>query len=227
MIPILAVPVLNRPDLLVKMVQSLDVEIGEIIVIDNGGVVDPDELDRPVRLIRPGHNLGVAASWNLVIKVSPLAPWWCIVNNDIEFAPGDLDSLTTQIEGEPTAFAFLGTPSVFGLTSQVLDAVGFFDENFIPAYFEDNDFARRAMLAGVKSIGLPPRYHHEVSATIRSDAALREHNAFTFPENGGYYDKKWGGPPGGERFTTPFDTGRDVREWRLSAERLRVQTWPR
>ena len=45
---------------------------------------------RGYRVIQPGHNLGVAASWNLGIKATPLADWWLICNSDIKFGPGDL-----------------------------------------------------------------------------------------------------------------------------------------
>lgn len=227
MISVLGVPVMNRPDLLARMIASLDVEVGRIIVIDNSiaGIMRDIELPPNAQVIHIGHNLGVAASWNLVVKATPMADWWCIVNNDIEFASGDLGRLAAQVKADPGAFSFLATPSAFGLTPQVMGKVGWFDENFVPGYFEDNDYVRRCLLADVRCVALPASYRHDTSATIASDQKVMSENGRTFPLNQSYYLSKWGGPPGGERFNTPFDAGGDVRDWSLRYDRLRAQTW--
>ena len=82
------------------MLASIDHPIDKIVIIDNGGVLEPTHhltQAATFALIQPGHNLGVSASWNLGLKATPLADWWLIVNHDIEFAPGDLDMIATAI----------------------------------------------------------------------------------------------------------------------------------
>src|SRR6478609_1560237 len=95
-IPVLIVPILNQPELLYRMLKSIDHPVDRVVVIDNGDVVLDLSEDEPwgqLRIVRPGHNLGVAASWNLGLRVTPQAPWWLIVNHDLEFGPGDLARL--------------------------------------------------------------------------------------------------------------------------------------
>jgi GT2 family glycosyltransferase len=224
---VLGVPLLNRPDLLARMLASVDLDFDRIVVIDNstGRMTDEVALPDNAIVIAPRHNLGVGLSWELIVKATPLADWWCIVNNDVEFASGDLASLADQVAREPESFSFLVTPSCFAWTPQVIERVGWPDQNFVPGYFEDNDYVRRCLLAGVRVVALPAGYRHDTSSTIGSDQKIASENAKTFPLNSGYYHAKWGGPPGGERFSTPFDAGGDIRDWRLSIKRLRDQTW--
>jgi GT2 family glycosyltransferase len=226
MIPVLGVPVLNRPDLLYTMLSSTKgVDIEQIVIVDNGDVV-PEITNGNIRVIRPGHNLGVSASWNLILKSTPKAPWWMFSNSDIEFAPGDLDRLSHHMETEG-GVALLGTFSVFGVTAQALETVGFFDENFAPAYFEDNDYDYRCQLAGISLVGLPTGLRHEISSTLRSSESYHRQNQYTFACNQDYYRRKWGGNPTNEEFKTPFNSGQDPRSWTLDIRRLAAQAWSR
>lgn len=227
-IPVLGVPVLNRPDLLYRMVESIDHPVSRLTVIDNGDVVSRYELGHPdsLRLIRPGYNLGVAASWNLIMRASPRAPWWLIVNSDLTFAPGDLARLASVVDPRKPAIYHLMEFAAFALTSVVLERTGYFDENFHPAYDEDVDFARRCELAGIERVRVTSGVMHVGSATIYSDPELRKRNGKTHPANDRYYERKWGGhKQGGEMFTTPFGRGGHLGEWRLEPQRLKDQSW--
>jgi GT2 family glycosyltransferase len=222
-IPVLIVPVLNRPDLLMKMLLSIDTTIGQLIVIDNGDVVD---VEGPLTVIKPGHNLGVAASWNLGMRVTPTAPWWCIANSDLEFGEGDLERLADQVDPGIAGLYFMLGMAAFGLTRATVNAVGYFDENFYPAYDEDLDYGRRADLLGLPRFETGFTGTHVGSATIYSDPVLRIHNGRTHSANDEYYAAKWGGhKEGGETFSTPFNKGGHVGDWRLDPERLRNQVW--
>jgi GT2 family glycosyltransferase len=223
MIPVLGVPVLNRPDLLYEMLTSIDVPIERVVIVDNGDVV-PTITDANVRVIRPGANLGVSASWNLILKSTPRAAWWVFANFDLVFAPGDLARLADHME-TVGGVGLLGTFAVFGLTADVVNRVGFFDENFAPAYYEDNDFDYRCRRADVPMASLPSGWRHQVSSTILSSPSYRAQNALTFGPNGDYYREKWGGMPQSETFTTPFDRGGDPRHWHLELARLASQSW--
>lgn len=226
MIPVIGVPILNRPELLDALIDSIDVRVEQTIVVDNGKLFDLYGSESKLSVIQPGHNIGVSASWNLVMQVTPHAPWWLLVNNDVTFGPGDLAILAQTIDPELAAIYQMPSFSAFAMTQPGLTAVGYFDENFHPAYNEDLDMNRRAQLAGVPVIAVPFTGTHVGSATIYSDARYRFRNGFTHPANDEYYARKWGGPKeGGETFTTPFNQGGHVGDWRLDPERLRNQAW--
>lgn len=223
MIPVLAVPVL-RPDLVGRMLASVDVPVERTLVIDNGAAV----LERDVPgawIVRLPSNLGVAASWNLAMKVTPRAPWWAIVNDDLVFAPGDLARLAAAMADPAPRIATLRGFSAFGINRAALVVLGYFDENFIPAYCEDADMEYRAKLLGVPITGVPSGLRHETSSTISLPEYGRQ-NARTYPANVAYYLRKWGGHlRGGETFTTPFNAGGRPDEWSLDASRLRELGW--
>ena len=228
MIPVLGIPVLNRPDLLTKLFESIDVPVGRVLLIDNGDVVPPDEVasaaERGITTIRPGHNLGVAGSWNAIIRATPQAPWWMIANFDLEFAPGDLARLAEHMQ-TTGGVALLGGFSAFGVDRDAVRKVGFFDENFHPAYFEDNDFDYRCRLAQIPFVSLPAGMLHHISSTLMSSTHYQRRNAETFPANREYFQKKWGGQPYRETYTSPFNAGGDIRAWTLDIDRLADQIW--
>lgn len=221
-VPVLIVPVLNRLDLTERMLASLDIEVERTIIIDNSRDGAASEGLEATRMYR---NLGVSASWNLGMRLSPEAPWWFITNNDIAFAPGDLDRLARYMAEHPADIGMLQTPSAWGISRHALQAIGYFDENFHPAYFEDNDYVHRANLAGVHIEPLPAGLSHQTSSSISSDQRAHEENNRTFPLNCLYYIEKWGGMPGMERWTTPFARGGSIRDWHLDIDRLKTLSW--
>ena len=211
MIPVLGVPVLNRGDLAERMLGSVDLAVAETLVILNGNADETRShlKGHQVTFIDPGFNLGVAASWNFVVRARPAAPWWLIVNADIEFGVGDLERLADAMDKPGPRVACLYEFGAFGINAEAVDTVGWFDENFHPIYFEDNDYRRRCHLAGVPVVNLISRTRHDNSATIASGYA--RHNDRTFPRNGDYYAAKWGGPPGQETRTTASHVALDRR----------------
>lgn len=233
MVPVLIVPILTEPERLDALLASIDHPVGRVVVIDNGGVVDPliggrHMMPFRVDVVKPGWNLGVAASWNLGIKCSPLAAWWLISNHDITLGPGDLARLEAVVEPRANAVYYLDGMAAFALTPPALQAAGWADEMICPAYDEDLDWQRRMRLAGTVEVEAGFTGSHAGSATIYSDPRLRFANGRTHPANDAYYAAKWGGAKqGGETYSTPFNRGGHVGDWRLDINRLREQTWPR
>ena len=114
------------------------------------------------------------------------------------------------------------------MTYRAIREAGFFDENIHPAYDEDVDWAHRATKAGVELHDIEFTGRHEGSATIGADSDYRARNAITHGKNDRYYADKWGGEKqGGEVFSTPFNRGGHLGDWRLDIERLRLQAWRR
>ena len=105
--------------------------------------------------------------------------------------------------------------SFFMLNFETFNKVGRFDENFIPAYFEDNDYHQRMKILGLNgcSINTAPFYHIG-SQTQNADPKNPACPPTQFIQNRKYYITKWGGEPGRERFKTPFnDSKMTVKDW--------------
>lgn len=224
---LIGVPCINRPDLLLRFLDSID-EPWPVLVIDNspdGSVADAVVASRhDVAITVPASNLGVAGSWNHIVKSSPALPAWIIANADAELGPGDLGRIMAGLD-EVGWCGLDGDWRVFGITADTIERVGFFDENFHPIYCEDADYEYRCRLAGVPwGFVQSGRSSHEGSAAIRSGYGAA--NARTYPLNRAYYEAKWGGSlRGGERFRTPFNAAGSVRDWTLDLGRLREQAW--
>jgi len=186
MVPVVIIPVLNRYDLLAKCIGSIDYGVEKLIVINNGkGKVEA--FDNP--FIKTSYiwdmpsNLGVATSWNLGIKSTPFALGWILLNSDAWFLPDKLekfsrecDSIQILLTGDPRwACAWIG--------SEVVKDVGLFCEAFHPAYFEDNDYERRAVRLGYTPTEFRDIVMHENSSTLLSDVSLQAKNAETFRVN--------------------------------------------
>jgi GT2 family glycosyltransferase len=185
----LIVPVLNRYDLLQRMLDSVDVPVAHLLVIDNGAsvMIDPLELKLGDNFAKVTHlqmpaNLGVAGSWNLGIKSFPYAHRWFIVSNDAVFGPGALEKLA---QAERDEITLAGKPphwQAFALGDEAVTDLGLFDEcGFFPAYFEDNDYMRRAEFAGVNIRRIDIDLDHDNSSTIK--AGYQEKNSKTYFAN--------------------------------------------
>ncbi len=100
-------PVLNRYDLLQRMLNSVDVPVEHLLVIDNGPGEDLFFSDKfvNVTVLAMPANLGVAGSWNLGIKSFPYAQRWFIASNDVVFEPGSLEALSKARRDEITLTA--------------------------------------------------------------------------------------------------------------------------
>lgn len=166
-----------------------------------------------------------------------------IINDDILFTPSTIDNLIAEFNNLPDEVVLLsacnnrgtidseyGGPqgvsnfpdsgvtgdfaehpdfSCFLVKKGFLDRVGKFDENFIPAYFEDNDMHRRINLLGCKAgCTASSPYYHFASQTEKTQEFHQ-----MFESNRNYYIRKWGGIPGQETFTTPFNSEMTPKEW--------------
>ncbi|MEA5443886.1 hypothetical protein [Cyanobium gracile] len=207
-IPLLGIPILNRPDLLQRLLDSLDHPVDTLAIVDNSvgsGLADTAALGRllaqlerqppagigQVRVARPFANQGVATSWNAILSAFPEAPFALLANNDVVFAPGILAQVIARIDpAQPQFLPLLPAPqefSAFAITPAAWNRVGLFDANFHPAYCEDLDYAER--LRGCDAIewispealqSLQQLANPTASATIASDPRLAACNRTTY-----------------------------------------------
>lgn len=194
MIPVLGVPVLNHPAKLYRLLYSIDVPVHRVLVIDNGDVVNHVTAKGACRsrvdIITPGANLGVAGSWNLVVKANPFAPWWLIVNNDAWFPEGALEQFALAARTDALVLSGGAPPwCAFALGEHVVSTVGLFDEGLFPAYFEDDDYTRRCTYHGIPVVNSGIGVNHENSSTIAEPRYAQANNR-TFGANAAYYRAK-------------------------------------
>lgn len=176
-----------------------------------------------------GRNRGVARSWNegLLAAVEQQADVSLLLNDDLFFYAGGYDAYMDFVAQQYRDVPSMGLAYVNGLESggspfagrvqfqgfaccavmpRTVARIGYFDENFRPAYYEDSDYHRRVILSGL-SISVDERslVEHERSKTTRDNPALLARNAETMAVNGAYFQRKWGGEPVAARFHQPFD----------------------
>jgi GT2 family glycosyltransferase len=193
MLPNLIVPVLNRYDLLVRMIDSVDYPIEHLLVIDNGGELTSlpqGDFIHNLHVLNMPSNLGVASSWNLGIKSFWGHDRWFFASNDMWFKPGALETLSTARRDEISLAGDFPFWQTFCVGDEALSKLGLFDEGFFPAYFEDTEYKRRAEHFGVNVRLLEVDTGHDNSSTINSDPVYRSQNSRTYDNNQRYFDQK-------------------------------------
>lgn len=227
---VLGVPVVRRYDLLPLLLESAGAgsrKPDQCIVVDNGGRLDPASVPADAIVDTPGRNVGVAGAWNTIAERSLLYPGndliaerttLIIANDDVVLGKDAIaDLVAAHQPGALTLSAGAGM-SLFAMDRATVQHVGWFDENFFPAYCEDYDYWYRCTLSGIRITHVQVALEHRQSSSLEClDAAQQVRFHTRVKENHRYYRRKWGGPPGKELFQTPFGEGRRPEGWRLRA----------
>lgn len=208
----IGIPTLNRADLLIPSLELYlkDFPSTKIFILDNGCQSELENwhskanIDR-VRLISKGENLGVAKSWNLLLKEIYQEHEHAMILNDDIYLGANESNIEYLIDKYSTQ-KLLTNPldwCVFIMPKSTYAMNGEFDEQFYPAYCEDNDYVYRLKLKGYsvfKTPALLPQVHRE-SMTLEMDYTL----ATAYHENKERYVEKWGGEPDFEVFKRPYN----------------------
>lgn len=214
MIPVMGVPILTKPELLNRLIGSIDYPVADLVIIDNGHcIISPpwSPFVERMHVVTLPSNLGVPGSWNLIIKSMPFAPAWLIVNFDAYFPSGSLERFHVESRPDALVLAQAAPPwACFSIGEQVVASVGAFDEALVPAYFEDLDMERRCVFAGVPVVQTTIPVCHDNSSTI-ADPKYRAKNDSTYHVNREYYQDK-------------VQRG-DMGEGRWSLQRRRALSW--
>jgi hypothetical protein len=108
MIPVIGFATVNRFDLADRLVKSIDYPVEHLVIIDNSGTGTylPPENDHvsQVWVLPIPFGLGLVGAWNLIIKSTPYAPYWVLVNDDAWFAPGSLEKISQEATPETISF---------------------------------------------------------------------------------------------------------------------------
>ncbi|HEY7823363.1 MAG TPA: hypothetical protein VIG24_11035 [Acidimicrobiia bacterium] len=173
MIPLLVVPTLTRHDLLERMLRSVDEAVQRLVVIDNSGrgLDLPDGPWDEADVLRMPANLGVAASWNLAIRMGHRNPWVMICSDDVTWPEGAMRRLAEDsAEDRLTLSETWPHWCAFTIGMGVVSRVGLFDEGYFPAYFEDTEYERRLEGAGI-SPTLSAAVGHQNASTLNTPGA--------------------------------------------------------
>ena len=202
------VPTLICYDLLDECIRAVNngtVVPEHIYVVDNGGTYENKYSN--VIVVKPGHNVGCAASWNYFL-MNAEGPW-IISNDDIIPEEHAIEEMLKAYDENNIVGSTLLRGNLFSffmLSQSIIDKVGYFDEKISPsyAYFEDNDYMRRCTLAGIGVVTANAVVEHKHSATLNrmpKEMKAQHNRRFELARNN--YIKKWGGMPDKETLTTP------------------------
>jgi len=205
-LPLLGIPILNRFDLLERLLESLDHPVETLALVDNsGGEGDLSvqlkalqqqghPLIQRIEIAKPFRNIGVAASWNCILTSFNAASPALLANNDIQFTKGVIGrALQMQLSDKPFFIPLLPKPqsySAFLINHLCWNETGLFDEGFYPAYCED--LAHQQQLDRHPHVNiLEPadlqkemaELNNESSATITSEPRLNQLNQISFQLN--------------------------------------------
>jgi hypothetical protein len=193
----LGIPTLCRYDLLARLLASAEkgsVKPTEYLLIDNGGSLQASGISLPpnTRVLHSGKNLGVAASWNRFLDDAGKEPI-VISNDDVAFGEHTFRDMVDGTKINP--FVEGDGWCLFAQTPECTEKVGFYDEHFMPAYYEDSDYDARLHLAAIHRLKpLTGPFIHEGWATTKylNDASwLRDGRE----RSRQYFLRKWGADP--------------------------------
>jgi GT2 family glycosyltransferase len=192
-IPVLGFCTLKRFDLADRLLASIDYPVEHLVIVDNSGLQTwtPTKPDCVSNLwtIRVPFGLGLVGAWNLIVKSTPYAPYWVLVNDDAHFEPGALEIIAKEVDTEALNFLDIvpqWSAVVFG--EGMVEKVGLYDERFYPLYFDDNDLERRVDKAGVPKKTIQAKVHHDNSSTLK--AGYEQVNVKSFMANSNLFVDK-------------------------------------
>lgn len=181
----------------------------DIIVVDNS----PHGLSLPFAVgkrVHRGYNLGVSRSWNIGVRtlLESDDTHLVICSQSVVFGRNGGRDLRGML-GDEWGAEYVGLGwHLNTFTRQFFETFGFFDENFHPGYFEDTDALYRMGLLGMPSPreNGRSRPYYEIDATCPDAGALNDRKVeVDFDDLRRYYQSKWGGQQGEEKFERPFN----------------------
>jgi GT2 family glycosyltransferase len=167
----------------------------------------------------PEHSTGVAWNWNLGISaaLNDGMTHILIANNDIILHPDAIDAITRRVNvGDAVLVSGLpvncGAPqdvlnidvtdtgdgekaeySCFMITADTIRRVGWFDENYQGAYYEDTDYRAAIYHFGEREVSThTAQYYHYNSSAIKEDSDLNEVIQERASQNHNRFISKWG-----------------------------------
>jgi GT2 family glycosyltransferase len=196
----LIIPIYTNEHLADNCISGIDVDWRHLIIVDNSKESFCKKYEgRGATIYYYPENIGVARAWNMGLKAD--CDWTFFIGIGAVFPNGFSEVLAELKNASDYA---LITDLAFhcnAISRKTVGAVGYFDENFYPAYYEDTDYVRRMQLAGIEIKATQIAGYSALQAnSTESDQGLPVH----YLNLEKYYIEKWGGKPGEEKFDKPF-----------------------
>ncbi len=201
----ITIPFYANENLLDNLMSGMDIDWRHILIVDNSpGSLARKYEGKGAKILYHPENLGVAKSWNIGLK--GLCDWTFFVSINATFPNGFSEVLAELNKANEWVMLTDLSWHCNAVSKKTVEKIGYFDENFYPAYFEDTDYYHRMCLAGIPCgkngvISIP-------AETTRQANSLDGGLKVNFKALLGYYKEKWGGEPGSETFPTPWNKGK-------------------
>jgi len=204
----IGIPTINRYDLLLPALHfyaKSDFTTTDIHIIDNGDQGIKNDYGNNVNIYNyKDQNLSVAGSWNRLCQmIFAKHEYALILNDDIYLGRKDYEIQMLLDQTHNPFYLSMFEWSVFIIRKKTFISVGMFDEEFHPAYYEDNDYLYRMKMKNISPYKIPflnPIIYKN------SQSAERDPKVFTYAKiNKARYVSKWGGLPNDEKFKTAYN----------------------
>lgn len=182
-LPVLGFATLKRFDLAERLLASIDYPVEHLVIVNNSGTKEwtptkPDLVENLWHIEVP-YGLGLVGAWNLIIKSTPHAPYWLLINDDAWFEPGALEIIANEVDTNSLNFVNIVPEwSCVAFGEGMIAKVGLYDERFYPLYYDDDDLARRTLEAGVRINRIYAKVNHENSSTLKSGYEQKNNKSF-------------------------------------------------
>lgn len=204
---------MNRPDLLDRAVASIADIWESLVVIDQSsdGLTSRDhpwinEIGGVYRSPPGGMSFTQMMNWAQAEAIDRRVKYLVFMHNDAECIEGEaLRVLDCARAHRHTGVVFTHYDAFAVFNVAAIRDVGPWDETF-RWYFSDNDYYRRMQLRDWEhcNFGGQGVIHHG-SQTMRSGPAMKSEVDAHWQWHGDHYQHKWGGPPGREQYSIPYN----------------------
>lgn len=160
-------------------------------------------------------NHGVAGAWNLGIDqmFRSKFDWLVICSESVRFGVGGAKDIQCALDAATPGTMAVEADEGLGwhliaFRKEVFEKVGYFDELFWPAYYEDNDFSYRYQLAfKTTEEGYPlwPKVHIDATLIGKAQGLAHVREPIDFMALEAAYVKKWGGVSPNETYDRPYN----------------------
>jgi hypothetical protein len=192
-----------------------------VLLIDNSGTRECEVFEKyGFQIEYQTENIGIPRSWNIGLKKGH--EWTFIVSSSMLFNKPFSHIIDMLNDYKGLMFRTTHVWHCNGVNRDLVDQIGYFDENFYPGYFEDCDWDHRCSLLGIDEYGNIP-----IDATCQIDGgASKDGLRLNIDGVHDYFKEKWGGTrtrEGWGEYKYPFnDPSKPLSYWKdNSIEKLK------
>lgn len=184
---LILIPVYKVSERVRKCIQSIQ-DNDHILLIDNSGTKECKEFeDLGIEVEYQDQNIGVPRSWNIGLRRNH--DWTFIVSSSMLFNK-PFSHIVDMLDGyEGLMFRTTHVWHCNGVSKELVEQIGYFDENFYPGYFEDCDWDHRCGVNKINEYG-----NIEIDAICQVDGgATKDGVDVRINAVHDYFKRKWGG----------------------------------